>query len=91
MRASVRPFPARGRSAALLSALSLSVLAAAGCGHRGAEQDSGAGGPVVPVRVERLTVSRGDGQELGITALLKMAEEYWDAFEHRNKEARRYQ
>ena len=41
------------------------------------------------LRVERLTVSRGDGQELGITALLKMAEEYWDAFERRNKEARR--
>ena len=55
VRASFRPFPARGRSAALLSALSLSALAAAGCGHRGAEQDSGAGGPVVPVRVERLT------------------------------------
>ncbi len=41
------------------------------------------------LRAERLTLSRGDGQELGITALLKMGEVYWDAFERRNKEAGR--
>src|SRR6267142_390084 len=33
------------------------------------------------LRAERLTLSRGDGQELGIAGLLKMGEEYWDAFE----------
>jgi hypothetical protein len=35
------------------------------------------------LRAERLTLSRGDGQELGIAGLLKMGEEYWDAFERR--------
>lgn len=38
------------------------------------------------LRAERLTVSRGDGQELGMTALLKMGEVYW---ERRNKETGR--
>jgi hypothetical protein len=33
------------------------------------------------LRAERLTLSRGDGQELGIAGLLKMGEAYWDAFE----------
>src|SRR5258708_3189795 len=33
------------------------------------------------LRAERLTISRGDGQELGIAGLLKMGEAYWDAFE----------
>src|SRR5438445_7249437 len=31
------------------------------------------------LRAERLTLSRGDGQERGIAGLLKMGEEYWDA------------
>jgi hypothetical protein len=35
------------------------------------------------LRAERLTISRGDGQELGIAGLLKMGEEYWDAFQRR--------
>src|SRR6266481_4559683 len=38
------------------------------------------------LRAERLTLSRGDGQELGIAGLLKMGEEYWDAFERRKND-----
>jgi hypothetical protein len=38
------------------------------------------------LRAERLTLSRGDGQELGIAGLVKMGEAYWDAFERRKKE-----
>jgi hypothetical protein len=37
------------------------------------------------LRAERLTLTRGDGQELGIAGLLKMGEEYWDAFERQKK------
>ena len=33
------------------------------------------------LRAERLTLTKGDGQELGIAGLLKMGEAYWDAFE----------
>src|ERR1700674_1917539 len=36
------------------------------------------------LRAERLTLLRGDGQEVGIAGLLKMGEDYWDAFERRN-------
>ena len=35
------------------------------------------------LRAERLTVTRGDGQNLGIDGLLKLGEAYWDAFEKR--------
>ena len=35
------------------------------------------------LRAERITLVRGDGQELGISGLLKMGEAYWDAFEKR--------
>jgi hypothetical protein len=35
------------------------------------------------LRSERLTLTRGDGQDLGISGLLKMGEAYWDAFERR--------
>ena len=35
------------------------------------------------LRAERLTIVRGDGQDLGIAGLLKMGEAYWDAFEQR--------
>jgi hypothetical protein len=35
------------------------------------------------LRAERLTLTRGDGQDLGIAGLLKMGEAYWDAFEKR--------
>ncbi len=38
------------------------------------------------LRAERLTLSRGDGQELGIAGLLKMGEAYWDAFERQKNE-----
>ncbi len=38
------------------------------------------------LRAERLTLSRGDGQELGIAGLLKVGEAYWDAFERQKKE-----
>jgi hypothetical protein len=38
------------------------------------------------LRAERLTLTRGDGQDLGIAGLQKMGEAYWDAFEHRKKE-----
>jgi hypothetical protein len=31
------------------------------------------------LRAERLTLTRGDGQDLGIAGLLKMGEAYWDA------------
>ncbi len=33
------------------------------------------------LRADRLTLARGDGQDLGIAGLLKMGEAYWDAFE----------
>lgn len=33
------------------------------------------------LRAERLTLSQGDGQDLGIAGLLKLGEAYWDAFE----------
>ena len=35
------------------------------------------------LRAERLTLTRGDGQDLGIEGLLKMGQAYWDAFEQR--------
>jgi hypothetical protein len=35
------------------------------------------------LRAERLTLSKGDGQDLGIAGLLKMGEAYWEAFERR--------
>jgi hypothetical protein len=35
------------------------------------------------LRAERLTLTRGDGQDLGIPGLLKMGEAYWEAFEQR--------
>lgn len=35
------------------------------------------------LRAERLTLTRGDGLELGIDGLLKMGQAYWDAFEQR--------
>jgi hypothetical protein len=35
------------------------------------------------LRAERLTLTRGDGQDLGISGLLKMGDAYWDAFEQR--------
>jgi hypothetical protein len=35
------------------------------------------------LRAERLTLVRGDGQDLGIAGLLKMGEVYWDAFAKR--------
>ena len=38
------------------------------------------------LRAERLTLTRGDGQELGIAGLLKMGEEYWDTFERRKND-----
>src|SRR5229473_7744671 len=38
------------------------------------------------LRAERLTLSRGDGEELGIAGLLKMGEAYWDAFERQKKQ-----
>ncbi len=38
------------------------------------------------LRAERLTLTRGDGQGLGIAGLLKMGEEYWDAFERRKND-----
>jgi len=40
------------------------------------------------LRAERLTLSRGDGEELGIAGLLKMGEAYWDAFERQKKTGR---
>lgn len=40
------------------------------------------------LRAEALSVSRGTGQELGIAALTKMGEEYWEAFE-REKQSER--
>jgi hypothetical protein len=33
------------------------------------------------LRAERLTLIRGDGQDLGIAGLLKMGGAYWEAFE----------
>jgi hypothetical protein len=38
------------------------------------------------LRAERLTLTRGDGQDLGIAGLLKMGGAYWDAFERQEKE-----
>jgi hypothetical protein len=38
------------------------------------------------LRAARLTLTRGDGQDLGIAELQKMGEAYWDAFERRKKE-----
>jgi hypothetical protein len=35
------------------------------------------------LRAERLTLTKGDGHDLGIAGLLKMGEAYWEAFEHR--------
>jgi hypothetical protein len=35
------------------------------------------------LRAEHLTLSKGDGQDLGMAGLLKMGEAYWDAFERR--------
>ena len=35
------------------------------------------------LRAERLSLTRGDGQDLGIAGLLTMGEAYWDAFEQR--------
>jgi hypothetical protein len=35
------------------------------------------------LRAERLTLTRGDGHELGIAGLLKMGQAYWDAFERK--------
>jgi hypothetical protein len=40
------------------------------------------------LRAERLSVSKGVGQELGIAELMKMGEEYWEAFE-REKQSER--
>jgi hypothetical protein len=37
------------------------------------------------LRAERLTLTRGDGQDLGIAGLLKLGKAYWEAFEqHKN-------
>jgi hypothetical protein len=42
------------------------------------------------LRAERLTLTRGDGQHLGIAGLQKLGEAYWDAFEQRkNSDARK--
>jgi hypothetical protein len=42
------------------------------------------------LRAERLTLTRGDGQDLGIAGLQKLGEAYWDAFEQRkNADTRR--
>ena len=38
------------------------------------------------LRAERLTLSRGDGQQLGIAGLLKMGEAYWEAFDRRKND-----
>jgi len=38
------------------------------------------------LRAERLTLTRGDGLDLGIDGLLKMGEAYWDAFERRKND-----
>ena len=38
------------------------------------------------LRAEQLALSRGDGQDLGIAGLLKMGEDYWDAFERQKKQ-----
>jgi len=39
------------------------------------------------LRAERLTLTRGDGHELGIAGLLRMGENYWDALERRKARA----
>ena len=41
------------------------------------------------LRAERLSLSRGDGQDLGIAGLLKMGEAYWDALERQKKQGGR--
>ena len=41
------------------------------------------------LRAERLTLTRGDGHELGIAGLLKMGEAYWDALERHKAGASR--
>ena len=38
------------------------------------------------LRAERLTLSKGDGQDLGIAGLLKMGEAYWEAFDRRKND-----
>jgi hypothetical protein len=38
------------------------------------------------LRAERLTLTRGDGQDLGIDGLLKMGQAYWDVFEQRKND-----
>jgi len=38
------------------------------------------------LRAEGLSLSRGDGQDLGIAGLLKMGEAYWNAFERQKKQ-----
>ena len=38
------------------------------------------------LRADRLALTRGDGQDLGIAGLQKMGVAYWDAFERRKKE-----
>lgn len=37
------------------------------------------------LRAERLTLSKGDGQDLGIAGLLRMGEAYWEAFDRQKK------
>jgi hypothetical protein len=39
------------------------------------------------LRAERLTLTRGDGHELGIAGLLKMGQAYWDALERQKARA----
>jgi hypothetical protein len=39
------------------------------------------------LRAERLTLTRGDGHELGIAGLLKMGEAYWNALERQKARA----
>jgi len=39
------------------------------------------------LRAERLTLTRGDGRDLGIVGLLKMGQAYWDAFERQKARA----
>lgn len=38
------------------------------------------------LRAERLTLTRGDGHDLGLDGLLEMGEAYWDAFERRKND-----
>src|SRR5882762_4740077 len=39
------------------------------------------------LRAERLTLTRGDGHDMGIAGLLKMGQAYWDAFERQKARA----